>query len=85
MFLQWKLILRKTNLKNLTLIVFGILFIVIIVTFIDYSCGVERILILTDISSYEQSLDPEFCEIIVYRIDLFNDDCEPQIEILDCG
>ena len=85
MFLQWKLILQKTSLKNLILIVFGILFTLLIIFLIDYSCGVERILIFTDISSYEQSLDPEFCEIIVDRIDLFNDDCESQIEILDCG
>ena len=85
MFLQWKLILRKTNFKNLILFVFGILFIVIIITFTDYSCGVEHILIVIDVSSYDQSLDPEFCEIIVDRINLFNDNCEPQIEILDCG
>ena len=79
------MILQKTNSKNLILIAFGILFIVIILIFIDYSCGVEHILILTDISSYEQSFDPEFCEIIIEKIDLFNYDCEPQIEILDCG
>jgi len=42
-------------------------------------------IILNEIASYEQSLEPEFCEIIVEKIDLFNDDCEPQIEILDCG
>ena len=57
----------------------------IIISLTGNSCGIEYILIINDISSYEQSLDPEFCEIIVYRIDLFNDDCEPQIEILDCG
>ena len=85
MFLLWKLILQKTNLKNLLLIIFGVLFVITIVGFIDHSCGIEHILILSDISSYEQSLDPEFCEIIVDRIDLFNDDCESQIEILDCG
>ena len=85
MFLQWKLILQKTNLKNLTLIVFGILFIGLILSFTGYSCGIEHILIIDDISSYEKSLDPEFCEIILEKIDLFNDDCDPQIEILDCG
>ena len=85
MFLQWKLILQKINLKNLTLILFGILFIGIIISFTGNSCGIEYILIINDISSYEQSLDPEFCEIIVEKIDLFNDSCEPQIEILDCG
>ena len=85
MFLLWKLILQKTNLKNLILIISGISFIITIIIFIDYPCGFEHILISGDVSSYEQSLDPEFCEIIVDRIDLFNDDCESQIEILDCG
>ena len=85
MFLQWKLILQKINLKNLTLILFGILFIGIMIGFTGNSCAIEYVLIINDISSYEQSLDPEFCEIIVEKIDLFNDSCEPQIEILDCG
>ena len=85
MFLQWKLIFQKTNLRNLLLIIFGILVIAIIVSFSDYSCGLEHILIINDITSYEKSLDPEFCEIIIEKIDLFNDDCEPKIEILDCG
>ena len=85
MFLQWKLLVQKINLKNLTLILFGILFIGIIISFTGNSCGIEYILIIHDISSYEQSLDPEFCEIIVEKIDLFIDCCESQIEILDCG
>jgi hypothetical protein len=42
-------------------------------------------IILNEITSLEKSLEPEFCEIIVEKIDLFNDSCEPQIEILDCG
>ncbi|WP_257719694.1 hypothetical protein [Nitrosopumilus adriaticus] len=42
-------------------------------------------LILNDIFSYEKSLDPELCEIIVEKIDSFNDSCEPEIEILDCS
>ena len=41
--------------------------------------------LLNEISLYEKSLDPEFCEVIVEKIDLFNEQCEPQIEILDCG
>jgi len=85
MFLQWKLILQKINLKNFTLIIFGILFIVIILIFTDYYCGIERIVIFNDISLYEQSLDPEFCEITIEKIDLFNDNCKSEIEILDCG
>jgi len=42
-------------------------------------------LILNEIISYEKSLEPEFCEMIVEKIDLFNNGCKPQIEILDCG
>ena len=42
-------------------------------------------IILNEITTYEKSLEPEFCEIIVEKIDLFNDNCEPQVEILDCG
>lgn len=42
-------------------------------------------LILNDISSYEESFDPEFCEITITKILTFNDACEPKIEIFDCG
>lgn len=42
-------------------------------------------IILKEINSYQETLDPEFCEVIVEKIDLFNDSCEPQIEILDCS
>ncbi len=53
--------------------------------FSDDSCGIRHMLILSEITSYEKSLEPELCEIIIEKIDLFNDSCEPQIEILDCG
>ena len=49
------------------------------------SCGIQHIAIVHDLKSYEISLDPEFCDGLVERINLFNDDCEPQVEILDCG
>jgi len=85
MFLQWKLIFQKTSLRNLILIAMGISIVGILISFTGYSCGIQHMTILNEITSYEQSLEPEFCEIIVEKIDLFNDDCEPQIEILDCG
>ena len=84
MFPQWKLTFQKTSLRNLILIVIGIS-IVVLVAFSGNSCGLQHMWILHDIASYEKSLDPEFCEEIVEKIDLFNDACEPQIEILDCG
>lgn len=49
------------------------------------SCGVNHLLIVNDLKSYEKSFDPEFCEDLLERIELFNDRCQPQIEILDCG
>ncbi len=85
MFLQWKLIFQKTNLRNLILIAMGISILGISISLTGYSCGIQHMIILNEITSYEQSLEPEFCEIVVEKIDLFNDDCEPQIEILDCG
>jgi len=63
----------------------AILIIFIFLIIYDNSCGVKHILIVNDLKSYEQSLDPEFCEDLVERIDFFNSQCEPQVEILDCG
>ena len=85
MFLLWKLIFQKLSLKNLILITIGISIIGILIYSIDNSCGLQHMIILNKISSYEKSFEPEFCEIIVEKIDLFNDKCEPQIEILDCS
>ncbi len=85
MSLQWKLTFQKTSLKNLVLILIGILVVVVLIIFSGNPCGIQHMQILNEINQYEQSLDPEFCEVIVEKIDLFNDSCEPQIEILDCG
>ena len=49
------------------------------------SCGIKHISIMNNIDQYEQSLDPEFCEEIVFEIDRFNESCKPYVEILDCG
>ena len=49
------------------------------------SCEVEHASILYEINTYEKTLDPEFCENLVFRILEFNDECDYQVEILDCG
>ena len=85
MSLQWKLIFQKTSLRNLILVAIGISIVGISISLTGYSCGIQHMIILNEITSYEKTLEPEFCETIVENIDLFNDDCEPQIEILDCG
>jgi hypothetical protein len=85
MFLTWKLIFQKNNLRNIFLIVFAVsIFIVIFFTY-DTSCGVEHMFILNEIKIYEKSFDPEFCESVLQKINSFNDQCTPIIEILDCG
>jgi len=85
MFLLWKLTFQKISLKNFILIAIGISTVGILIASTSNTCGIEHMIILNEITSYEKSLEPEFCEIIVEKIDLFNDDCKPQIEILDCG
>ncbi len=85
MSLLWKLTFQNTNTRNLIFIVIGISAVIVLVVFSGDSCGIQHISILNDITTYEQSLDTEFCEVIVEKIDLFNETCEPQVEILDCG
>ena len=85
MFPQWKLIFQKIRIKNLTIILFSVLFVVLIIGFMGDSCNVDRFVIANEISSYEKLLDPEQCENILEKIDSHNDMCTSQIEILDCG
>lgn len=85
MFLQWKLIFQKTSLKYFILISLVVSFMIGVLMFTSNSCNVDHLVITNDIISYEKSLDPEICENILERIDLYNDRCESEIEILDCG
>jgi hypothetical protein len=77
--------LKTKKIKNIILICIGISAIVSVLLISDSSCGVKHIAIITDLQSYEKSLDPEFCEELVERIDSYNVQCMPQVEILDCG
>ncbi len=85
MFPTWKLIFQKIRLKFITLILFVVLFIVLLISFIGDSCSVDNMMIVNEILSYEKSLDPEQCENILERIYSYNDMCPSEIEILDCG
>ena len=84
-FQIWKLISLKNNLRNTLLTIFGIFIFVIIFFTYDTSCGVEHFMILDEININEKSFDPEFCESILEKIDSFNNQCNPTIEILDCS
>lgn len=86
MSLQLKLILQKIKtIRNLLFTSAGIFGIILFLGFVASSCGVQHIVITTDLKSYESSLDPDFCDGLAERINLFNDDCDPKVEILDCG
>ena len=76
---------QKTRLRNLILVAIGISVVILAIGFSSDSCGIRHMMILNEIQSYDESLEPEMCEVIVERIDWFNEQCEPQIEILDCG
>lgn len=51
----------------------------------ENSCGIKHLLIINDLKSYDTSMDPEFCEELLEKIDDFNMECTPYVEILDCG
>jgi hypothetical protein len=76
--------LKPKTLRNIVVIVIA-LSIGLVLGTVFTSCSVKHIGILNDIKTFEKTLDPELCENIVYRIDVFNDECDPEIEIIDCG
>jgi len=78
-------LLNNKKIKNIILLCVGASIIVLFILFSDSSCGIRHIAIINDLKSYETSLDPEFCEELVQKIDSFNIQCNPQVEILDCG
>ena len=49
------------------------------------TCGIQHVSIIEDIKTFETNQDPEFCAVTVNKILEFNEQCEPFIEILDCG
>lgn len=87
MFPQLNLtLLKNKKIQNLVLIFLGIsILILFVIIFSNNSCGINHIGIISDLQTYEKSLDPEFCEVLVEKIDSYNMKCKPQVEILDCG
>ncbi len=76
---------QKTRIKYILVAVIVAVLGIFVVTTSWNSCGINHVVLVNDISKYYETLDPEFCESIVYRIDEFNEQCSPEIEILDCG
>lgn len=77
--------LQKINsIRYLTLICISIFTVGIILGFVVYPCGIQHVVIMDNLKSYEKSFDPEFCDILVEKINSFNAECKPEIELLDC-
>ena len=86
-FLQSKLISQKAKkFRNLSFILIAIGVLSWALSYsLTNSCDIKQVLILSDIQTYENSYDPEFCDSLVERILEYNDSCNSNIEILDCG
>ncbi len=87
MFLQWKLTLQKPKtIRNLIIAIVGISIIAFLLnTTFGNTCGIQHFNLISDIETIEKTLDPEFCEEVVENILTFNEQCDTDIEILDCG
>lgn len=85
MFQQLKLTLQKPKIFLITGIT-GIFVLLIVISSGGLnSCGIQHVSIMNDIAKFENNGEPEFCESTVNKILEFNEQCEPYIEILDCG
>jgi hypothetical protein len=72
--------------KYIIFLIIGLSIIILILSTEELnSCGIKHVTLLNDIKTFEQNSDPEFCEKTVNKILEFNEQCEPYIEILDCG
>jgi len=72
--------------KSITITIIGVSLILLIFGSGELNfCGIRHIDLVKDIKNFESNQDPEFCEKIVDKILEFNEQCEPYIEILDCG
>lgn len=86
MCLLSKLISQSKSKKKFYLLIglLSIAGILLMFTILD-SCVYKHANILGEISILEKNFDPVTCEIILDRIINFNGQCEPEIEIMDCG
>jgi len=81
--------LTSQNLRINRNVIFAIVGISIVVLVISSgqlnTCGIQHVAIVESIKTFETNQDPEFCAVTVNKILEFNEQCEPYIEILDCG
>ena len=86
--LQWKLTFQDARRRRIVLFVVTAIttasVCVILAVSVD-SCGLDHMMIVRGLENYETTLDPEFCADLLDQIYEFNDSCNAQVEIIDCG
>ncbi len=84
---QWRLMSQRAKNAIIIIIIIIIISIIAIALLVSSvrSCGLTHIWLIEDLDEYYDTLDPEFCEVIVERIHQFNYECKPKIDIIDCG
>ncbi len=75
--------------NNQNKIVFSIAISIAVVGLISVSlqesCEIKHVLLIKDMDTHEQYLDPDFCYSLLEQIDAFNEQCDAYLEIPDCG
>ena len=84
MYLQLKLTSQNQTkiilLITVPIIVSGLFFVTI-----NSSCDVKHVSLLDQIKEYETDFDPDQCYLLLEDINSFNDQCEFELEPIDCG
>jgi hypothetical protein len=49
------------------------------------SCQIKHLTTINEIKEYQKLLDPELCDNLVNKIIELNEECDIEIEPIDCG
>ena len=59
--------------------------IVLYSTGIANSCQIRQMEVVNELKEFHETLDPQFCDELVNKIEELNDQCSTEIETIDCG
>ena len=52
--------------------------------FVD-SCPIKHVVVANELEQYQKTMDPELCDNLLDKIIELNEECEIEIEPIDCG
>ena len=93
MFQQLRLMLLKSKKTKKIVLVIGVIVFLVFLFFYSFTtnsistlgCGIENVSLISEKNHYERTLDPDFCYDLVQKILEYNDRCNLEIELIDCG